>query len=78
MVMMMLMIKVMMTMMMMMMTNRSDSRDLLDTIHSPQLTGPISFHSSISTRLSELTQTEEGELYIYSGECLTFPWEGNN
>ena len=43
MVMMMLMIKVMMTMMMMMMmTNRSDSRDLLDTIHSPQLTGPIS------------------------------------
>ena len=39
---MMLMIKVMMMMMMMMMINRSDSRDLLDTIHSPQLTGPIS------------------------------------
>ena len=44
MVMMMLMTKIMMMMMMMMMvmTNRSDSRDLLDTIHSPQLTGPIS------------------------------------
>ena len=40
MVIMMLMIKIMM--MMMMMTNRSDSRDLLDTIHSPQLKGPIS------------------------------------
>ena len=39
----MLMIKIMMMMMMMMMmTNRSDSRGLLDTIHSPQLTGPIS------------------------------------